>query len=318
MSNKQISPVKAWGVFIILALVWGSSFILMKKALISFSYSDIGMIRIALAFWFTALVAFRRFGRLAKKDIWPLVIVGVFGNGIPYTLFPLAVTKIDSSLAGILNSLMPLFTLIIGLIWFKIKVKLPGIIGITLGFLGAAWLMIPGLEIDQTKLIYSLYPVIATISYAISVNTINSRLPELDSLSITLLSLMFIGIPATVYVLFFSGFGEAMQNSPQAWESLGYVMLLGIAGSSVAVILFNYLIKKTTSLFAASVTYVMPVVALLWGVADGETVGLEHVFGMLLILAGVYLVNLKGSPADRIRKRKAARAEAERLKKQSA
>lgn len=260
------------------------------------------MLRIATAWLFTLVIAFRKIKIWKKSDTLPSAVVGYFGNAIPYTLFPLAVSRLDSSLVGILNSLVPLFTLVIGLIWFKVRVRWIGVSGIILGFGGALWLLLPGLQVDPGNLAYGLYPILATLCYAISINTINSRLTNLDSLSITLFSTTTVGPPAIIYLLS-TDFLQIMRQDPQAWENLGYISILGIVGTSLAVILFNYLIKGTSSLFAASVTYAIPLVALLWGIWDGEDVGPEHLVGMLLILAGVYLVNLKGSPADRIRKR---------------
>ena len=302
MNEKAMKPALAWALFIGLALIWGSSFILMKRGLQSFDYVQIAFIRIGTAWLFSVLIAFRRFKRFKRKDLIALLAVGYFGNGIPYVLFPLAVTKLDSSLVGILNSLVPLFTLILGLLWFGVKVRWIGATGILIGFAGALWLLLPGLDINPEKLSFGIYPILATICYAISINFINLKLRDLDSLSITLLSTSTIGPPALIYLMG-TDFVEVMQTDPEAWKNLGYISILGIVGSSLAVIIFNYLIKGTSSLFAASVTYAIPVVALLWGVWDGEAVGPEHLVGMSLILLGVYLVNLKGSPADRIRKR---------------
>lgn len=289
MKDSKTSLI-SWSIFVLLALTWGSSFILMKYGLQSFDYGQIGMLRIALAFWFTALISVRSFKRLNRQNWFPLMVVGLLGNGIPYVLFPLAITELDSSIVGILNSMVPLFTLLIGVIWFRTKVGLPSVFGIVLGLAGAIWLLLPDMKFDVHKISYGLYPVIATICYAISINTIHKKLTDLDSMSITLLSLMFVGIPATIYMAF-TNFGEVMQTDPKAWTSFGYVALLGIVGSSLAIAAFNYLIKETSSLFAASVTYLIPVVALLWGVADGESVGPESFGGMLAILIGVYLVN---------------------------
>jgi len=302
VKDSKLNPALAWGMFIVLALIWGSSFIIMKRGLQSFSYAQIGMLRIATAWIFTVLIAFRKFKIWKKVHTAPSAVVGYFGNAIPYILFPLAVTRLDSSLVGILNSLVPLFTLIIGLIWFKVRVRWIGITGIILGFTGALWLLLPGVQVDPSKLGFGFYPIIATVCYALSINTINSKLSNLDSLSITLFSTTMVGPLALIYV-FSTDFIDIMQTDPEAWLNLGYISILGVVGTSLAVILFNYLIKGTSSLFAASVTYAIPLVALLWGVWDGENVGPEHLVGMLLILAGVYLVNLKGSPADRIRKR---------------
>ncbi len=290
--NESTKNWQAWALFALLALIWGSSFILMKYGLQSFSYSQIGMIRVSLAFWFTFIIAFRRLRFLRKKDILPLLVVGLLGNAIPYLLFPLAVTKLDSGLVGILNSLVPLFTLIIGVLFYKAKVGIPSVVGILIGLAGAVWLLMPGVEIDPTKLQYGALPILATLCYAISINTLSSWLRHLDSLTITLLSLLFVGIPATIYV-FTTDFVSIMQTDDKAWISLSYVAILGIVGSSLAVIIFNYLIKNTDSLFASSVTYLIPLVALIWGVVDGENIGIDHVFGMGAILLGVYVVNAR-------------------------
>ena len=281
-----------WMLFLLLALVWGSSFILMKYGLESFSYAQIGLLRISMAFWFTLLIGFRKLSNLRLKDYLPLIAVGLFGNAIPYLLFPLAVTQLPSGLVGILNSLVPLFTLIIGVIWFRSKAGLPSVIGIILGFSGAFWLLLPGLEMGGTHLEYSIYPILATICYAISINVISTRLQHLDSTSITLLSLMFVGGPATL-VVFFGDFLHIMSTDPMAWRNLGYVAILGVVGTSVAVILFNRLIKSAGSLFSASVTYLIPVVALIWGVIDGEALGARHVIGMSAIILGVYIINIR-------------------------
>lgn len=290
----------AWFLFAILAIIWGSSFVLMKQSLNSFSYAQIGMLRIGLAFIFTSIIGFKYFKYLTKKNWFPLFIVGIFGNGLPYLLFPLAVSKIDSSLVGILNSLVPLFTLIIGLVWFKFKIKWTGILGIVIGLGGAVWLLVPDLKIDTDTLIYGAYPILATVFYAISINTINSKLKDLGSMPITLLSLFFCGFPAIIYILT-TDFFTVMATDENAWENFGYVVILGVLGTSIAVIVFNYLIKKTSSLFAASVTYAIPIVALFWGYTIGEDVGIHQAIGMITILIGVYLVNKRGSVGDRIK-----------------
>ena len=301
MSYQPKNPAIAWMLFALLAIVWGSSFILMKYGLRSFSYSQIGMMRVAIAFWFTVIIAFRRYSKFKWKDLFPLTVVGLMGNAIPYILFPLAVTKLDSGVVGVLNALVPLFTLIIGIIWFKTKVGLPSIIGIILGFAGALWLLLPGLKIDEAKLIYGMYPILATICYAISINTLSAKFKHLDALSITLLSLTTVGIPATLYV-FSTDFIHIMQTDDLARINLGYVSIMGVVSTSLAVIIFNHLIKTSGSLFGASVTYAIPIVAIMWGVIDGEPIGIDHFIGMTSILIGVYIVNYR----KRLREQKKA------------
>jgi drug/metabolite transporter (DMT)-like permease len=293
-TNKNL----AWLFFILLALIWGSSFIIMKRGLLSFTAIQVGSIRIVYAFLFTALIGFRTFRHFKKKDIWPLIAVGWFGNGIPYILFPLAVSKVDSSIVGIINSLVPLFTLIIGLIWFRFKPRSEQIVGIVIGFVGAFFLIKPNgnLSLDS-NFTYALFAVIATICYAISINTINSKLNHLNALTITNLSLATVGLPMLAFLLS-TDFIDRFYTMPRVWESMGYLAILGIVGSSLAIIIFNYLIKVSSPIFSSSVTYAIPIVAILWGWFDGEVIGVKHVIGVACILAGIYLVNMKKKRAQ--------------------
>jgi len=295
----------AWLLFSILALTWGSSFILMKLGLQSFSPSMIGMMRIAFASWFMLIIGFRRFKTVTRKDWLPLIMVGIFGNAIPYTLFPIAVSKIDTGLVGVLNSLVPLFTLVIGVLIFNEKVKWRSILGVLIGLAGALWLLVPGMEVNGTRLIYGSLPIIATMGYAIAINTISARLQHLDSITITMVSLVIVGLPATIFV-FSNGFVGIMQNSAGAWLHMGYIAILGVVGTGLAVIIFNQLIKTSGSLFAASVTYAIPIVALLWGVAFGEDLGWHQLLGMAAILFGVYLVNRRKRQRMKQRKKRKA------------
>ncbi len=281
-----------WFIFIGLALVWGSSFILMKRGLESFHFLEVGAFRLAIAFWFTAIIGYKKFELFKRKDLWPLFVVGILGNGLPYMLFPVAITKIDTSVVGVVNSLVPLFTLVIGIIAFKNYVKRIQIIGIVVGFLGAVVLINPSGNSLGPHWYYVFFAVAASLCYALSINTISNKLSHLDSLSITLLSLMFVGIPATVFLIFNGSIARVAVDSI-AFYNLGYIVILGVLGTSIAVILFNHLIKKSTTVFAASVTYYIPIIAILWGWIDGENVGLSTLVGVILILTGVYLVNKK-------------------------
>jgi drug/metabolite transporter (DMT)-like permease len=278
--------------FILLAVTWGSSFILMKRGLVTFTPIQIGAIRIAYASIFTAIIGFKTFKYFRLKDLGPLAVVGWLGNGLPYIFFPLAVSKVDSSIVGITNSLVPLFTLLVGLVWFKTKPTLLQYLGIFFGLLGAIYLIKPetGFTVDE-NVGYLGFSIVATLFYGISINTIKSKLQHLNSLAITNLSLLTVG-PGMIILLFFTDFTARFSN-PYAWSSMGYLAILGILGSSFAVIGFNYLIKISTPIFSSSVTYAVPIVAICWGFIDGEVIGLKHFVGVGFILLGIYLVNLK-------------------------
>jgi drug/metabolite transporter (DMT)-like permease len=279
-----------WLAMLFLSLVWGSSFILMKKGLQSYSFDQVAAFRMLFGSLFMLPLAIKNFRILTKKDTPPLVIVGLVGFAIPAFLFTKAQTRIDSSLAGILNSLTPLFTLIIGLLFYKSKVKFIGIIGIMIGLAGAIGIIYRrDLNLLEGMNAYALLVVAATICYGINANILQYRLPHLGPVQITAVSFFFVGPVSGIYLLFtdFSGVPE----TPDYILNLAYIAILALFSSAIAIIVFNALIKHTTAIFATSVTYVVPLIAILWGMADGEIISLTQVVWMAVILAGVYLVN---------------------------
>ena len=282
-----------WAMLIFLAFIWGTSFILMKKGLQSYTNSQVASFRIFFTFIFFIPIFIPRIKKINKSNLKSLLIVGVIGNAIPAFLFTKAQTQIDSSLAGILNSLTPLFTLLIGLMLYKSHVKLINIIGLILGFLGAVGLIYKGNPegFEPQTGWYATLIVVATFFYGISVNEIKHKLHDLDGMSIAALSFMFVG-PFAGLNLLFTDLSTSFAH-PQSLENLGFIVLLSFFSSVIAVVLFNILIKYTTAIFAASVTYIIPIFAILWGVFDGEKVTIEEILWILVILIGIYLVNKK-------------------------
>ncbi len=284
-------PVSSWIILFVLALTWGSSFILMKQGLVVFSGFQLGALRLSIAFLCLASFGIPAILRLKKKHVIPVLTVGILGNGLPAFMFAMAQTKLESSQAGILNGLTPFFAFIVGWLFFNLQPNWRSISGITLGFLGAAGLIISktGLNLNM-DLGYSLLLVVATLFYGISANTIRHKCTELKPVEISGMALSFIGIPALI-TLYSLGFIETMQTNPGAWKALGYVALLAVFGTAVAVVLFNKLLQDTSALFGSSVTYLMPIVAVGWGILAGEKLlPVQGLFG-LLILSGIYLVN---------------------------
>lgn len=285
-------PSRKWILFAFLALAWGSSFLIMKRGLRSFDYMQIGALRIAFAWLLASVIALRQFKHIKRKDIRPLLMVGLFGNGLPYFLFPLAITRLDSGLVGVFNSMVPLFTLLTGILFFALPVARKQIIGVFVGLVGAVILLRPDVGGDQ-NIWYAGYAIFASLCYAISVNVIARDLKHMKNIAITSLSLLFVGPPSLVFLFGFTDFTTVLQVDALAWTNLGLIAVLGMVNSALAIIAFNALIKDASPLFASSVTYVIPVVAIVWGVADGERIGLLHILGMVVILIGVYLVNRK-------------------------
>lgn len=296
--EEQSVSVRSWIIFIALAITWGSSFILMKRGLLAYTPTQVGMLRITFAAAFILGISFKKLKALRRENVLPLLVVGLVSIVFPYLLFPLAVSQLDSGVVGILNSLVPLFTLIIGVIWFQTKVSRIAVMGIVLGFLGAVWLLLPGLEIDSTKLVYGSFPIIAGVGYAIGVNTVNRYLRGMEPMEVTVISLAFAVAPALV-MIWVTDVAGAYRASEYGLSSLGYIAIMGVAGTALANYFFNNLIKTTGSLFSSSVTYAIPVVALMWGFWDGEPVGVNEFLGMTLILIGVWLVNSQNRSSKR-------------------
>ena len=274
---------------IFLAFTWGSSFILMKRGLDVFSYAQVADLRMGLA-WLSLLPFVWSQLKKTPANFWiPLAVVGLFGNGIPAFLFTKAQTQLDSSLTGILNALVPLFTLLIAVFIFKIKVKWYNIVGILIGLAGAIWLVAgDGVVIENAN--YAWFVVVATICYAISLNTIKNYLEKMNPIHITGLAFFFAGPPTLIH-LFSTDFLEIMNKQEKAWSALGYIFILAVIGTSMAVAIFNKLVARTTAIFASSVTYLIPIFAIMWGVIDGENIEIQQIFGTAIIFAGIYLVN---------------------------
>lgn len=289
---KLDKPILQWTVFMILALTWGSSFILMKKGLESFSDLQVGSLRIFISSLFLLPIVLINFRKIKRQQWKHLLIAGLIGSGLPAILFPIAQTQISSSITGILNSLVPLFTVIIGLVFFKMKPRKLKAIGAFLGLIGAVGLLMVsgGISFAPENVSYALLVVLATISYATNVNFIKYYLKDIDSINITSFGLLFIGPPAGIY-LFSTDFITIMQTDAMAWNNLFYITLLAIFGTSIAVILFNMLIKNVSAVFASSVTYVIPIFAIIWGLLDGEILQARQFIFVLIILLGVYIIN---------------------------
>jgi len=283
-----------WGILIALALIWGSSFILMKRGMEVYSSGQVAALRIFIAFVFLSPLLFKHIKKPLLKHWKAFLGMGILGNFIPAFLFTKAETGISSSLTGILNSLTPLFTLLLGVALFKIQTRWINVLGIIIGFIGAIGLLMVGNnEQVNNNFLFGVYVVLATICYAFSVHIIKKYLGEINSVTATVWAMLFIGPLAGIYLFGSTDFIYRLNTHPQALESLGYTSILAIFGTAISVIIFNMLIRNTNALFASSVTYLIPIVAMAWGVLDGEHVEFLHFAWISLILFGVYLVNKK-------------------------
>ncbi len=288
---------KATSVFlmIILALIWGSSFILIKQGLKVFAPDQVGALRVTSAFLFLLPVALVRLKELKSKHYGILFLSGMLGIFVPAFLFSFAQTRMSSSVAGIMNTLTPMFTMLIGVMFFAQRFRVIAIVGIVLSFSGAG-LLILAREGGQVTGInfYALLIVLACICYGVNLNYIKFKIADLRALTITSISVMMIGPFALIYLLGFTDFTTQLQTAPGGWEAFGYIVLLGVMSTSIATFLFNRLVKISTPLFASSVTYIIPIVAVMWGMLDNEKLYFGHYMGMIAIVAGVYLANRRG------------------------
>jgi drug/metabolite transporter (DMT)-like permease len=293
------TPARQYIAIALLALIWGSSFILMKRGLESFSAMQVAEYRLFISGLALFPLAFHQLKNfpLWNKKFLAICMVAIFGNLLPAILFATAQLKLPSGATGMLNSLVPLFTLAIGFLFFGVKPILRQIIGVLLGLIGAVVLIFGSSQIgiEGVPIAYSLMVIAATLCYGISVNTIKSWLKDMSSIQITAFA-FFVLMPFMGLGLLFNGFFEIAFEA-QNQLNLGYLTILGIVGTAGALLLFNQLIKFTSAVFASSVTYMIPIVAMSWGLIDGEELNLFHASGFVLILIGVYVISkVKSKP----------------------
>ncbi|HZL09740.1 MAG TPA: EamA family transporter [Prolixibacteraceae bacterium] len=281
-------------ILMVLAFIWGSSFILMKIGLKSFSPEQAGALRIFLASLVLLPLSIKQLKKLKRKDLPSLLIAGFIGSFFPAFLFMKAETQINSSLAGMLNSLTPVFTLMVGMLFHKTAFRWMQVVGLSIGLAGATGLILAGEGFHLGTInSYALYIVLATAFYAISINQIKSKLSHLTGIQITSLSFLFIGPVALIYLLT-TDFTPVWAN-PDWPVHLLALAVLGILGTALAMLLMNSLIRYSSAVTASSVTYIIPIFAIMWGVLDGERVSVLHLTCMAVILSGVYLISRKSS-----------------------
>ena len=285
---------KKWFYLFLLAFTWGSSFILIKKGLLDLSPLQLGSLRTVLSSLFIFSIGFKSLKTIETHQWKWIVITGLIGTFFPSFLFAYAETEVDSGVVSVLNSLVPLNTVLIGLAVFKIATSRTQVFGVILGFVGASMLIFNNMELhpDQNYL-YAGLVVLATVMYASSVNIIKRYLQEVKPLAIATGNFVAIIVPA-IFVLTFSNFFTSETFlSNTIYISIGCVIILSLFGTVMAKIVFNSLIQISSPVFASSVAYLMQLVALLWGLLDGEVFGINQGLASLLILLGVYLVNRK-------------------------
>ena len=288
MDNKNLK----WIYLLILSFVWGSSYILIKKALIGLSPLQVGSLRTIIS---TVLLLAIGYSSLKSipKDKWKWILITGLVSFIPPFLFAYAQTEIDSALAAILNSLTPLATLLIGVGFYRFKIDSKQISGVIIGLTGSVLLMYQGSVINPDQnLLYVFFIIFASILYALQVNLLKVHLQDVSAVAITVGNFIFI-FPLAVVIFFMSDYKQIDISNKDVKVALFCLIILSIVGTVFAKILFNKFVQIASPVFASSVTYILPIVALFWGLLDGEIFTLNQLFATLIILIGVYLANKK-------------------------
>ena len=283
-----------WILLLILTLIWGSSFILIKRGLDVFDAGEVGALRMFSASLVLSPLALKYLKTFSLRQYFYLFIVGFFGSFVPAFLFAKAETGLGSAMAGVLNALTPMFVVIIGSLFFSQGIGKRTIMGLLIGFAGTAILMFAGTDGALSSLNYfGLYIVVATIMYGTNVNVIKYKLYGVKAIPLTSMAFTLI-LPFAAYYLFISSdFVYKVTTVPGAWMSVLYVSILGVFGTAMAMVLFNKLIQFVSPIFASSVTYLIPIVAVAWGLLDSEVLLMQHYIGMIIILVGIYITNRK-------------------------
>ena len=283
-----------WFYLIVLSLIWGSSYILIKKGLVGLTPLQLGSVRILMTTVILAIFGWKQLKKIPLSSWKWIVFTSFFGTFFPSYLFAFAETVIDSSVAAVLNGMTPLFTLILGIVVFKSELKWSKTLGVLIGFGGTLILVSNEFSIKSgSDSWYALLVVIAAFCYSINVNVIKYKLQGVSALGIALGNFLAILIPALV-VLFISNFSwTSVITDPTVSTSLGYIFVLAFFGTALAKVMFNELVSISTPVFSISITYLLPIVAIGWGILDGETFSLIQWVGCAFILVGVYLVTEK-------------------------
>jgi len=288
---------KKWLYLLLLSLIWGSSFILIKKGLIGLTQLQLGSLRIVMTSIILFSVGLRRLKEINRPQWTWITLSALFGTFFPAFLFAFAQKHIDSSVASILNSFTPLATAVLGYLAFSIYTTRRQVLGVIIGLMGSIILILAGTKINpEQNHWYGVLVMIASVCYALNVNIIKKYLEDLSPLAIATGNFVVIALPA-FFILINTGYFSQVMTMPQIQVSSGYIFLLAFFGTALAKILFNKMIQIASPVFASSVTYTMTVVAVVWGVFDDERLSWHQVFSAGIVMFGVYLANQSKKPS---------------------
>ena len=292
------SELRHWAILVFLSIIWGTSFILIKKSLVAFNPEEVAILRVGLSG--IAFIPFflYKFRKLEWNRWWFYLIIALTGSGIPAVLYATAQTKLSSATSGILNSVTPIFTLIIGVVIFKNLTSTKQVIGSIIGFLGAAALIMLDRPLDSTEAVpifYAMLIIIGTVLYGANVNFIKEYFQHVEPIQLSSFAFVLLGLPVSLMIPF-TDIPDKVVNHPEGVTSLMALVLLALMSTVLALIIFYKLVQDTSAVFGSTVAYIIPIVALIWGVLDGEFIGWMHMLSMAVILFGVYLIRVGQTP----------------------
>ena len=285
-------PENKWLYLFLLSLIWGSSYILIKRGLVGLSPIELGSARIVISTLFLLILGFKSLKGLSRYQWKWLIITGFLGTFFPSFFFAFAQRYIDSSVAAILNSLTPIFTVLVGITFFATRMLARQLLGVLLGFIGSLGLVLGGAQINPDQPVgHVLLIISASMCYAINIHFLKHKLSEVSPMAMTLGNFIAI-LPPALILLFISDF-FSLQNlqKSQVIKSLGFVAILAFFGTAIAKVMFNRFVKIASTVFVSSVTYTLPIVALFWGTLDGEQMSAFQLIGAVVILIGVSLAH---------------------------
>ena len=285
--------IRKWGTLIILSIIWGSSYILIKKGLTGLTPIQLGSLRVIVTTILIAPIGYQKIKKIPKEKLKWVAFSAFVGSFLPAYLFAFAETEISSSVTAVMVSLTPLFTLLISVIIFGEELLRKQVLGVIVGFLGIIVLINNELLESSFSLLYVMFVIIAAFCYAINANVLKYKLPNIPALGIVFMSFLFMFIPAFI-ILCFSDFPFVdFASNPLIIESIIYIIILALFGTAIAKVLYIKLLAISTPVFSVSTTYLMPIIAIFWGLLDGESFQPIQFIGTLIILMGVYLVTKK-------------------------
>jgi drug/metabolite transporter (DMT)-like permease len=287
-----------WIYLVVLSIIWGSSFILIKKGLVGLTPIQLGALRILFTAFFLLLIGWKSL-RTIKKSEWKWIIIsGILGTGLPVFLFAYAETEIDSAIAAILNSSVPLLTLLLGLTIFGASFLKRQLVGVLIGLGGATGLILIGASINPDQnYSYALLVILASVMYAINVNIIKRYMQDISAIAIATGNFILLIPPAVILLVYADFFNAELLQTSEVQISIGYIVVLALFGTAMAKVMFNKLVQISTPVFASSVTYLMPIISVTWGILDGEKFTLWQLAASIVIIGGVYLVNKRTKTA---------------------